>query len=147
MFSWPRFAFGIPLVAVLVTGAAAQAALSKSCIKTGRKWTNSCDDLARMYEVSNFQLRFFNPWLNDQCDNGDSRDILCLVKKGEDCTQISRVGREDRDCTQWVGFLKPTLEMDVFLANNGMKEEDCYRIHRGQIICTDVNAIPYGHSK
>ncbi|KAF9448387.1 hypothetical protein P691DRAFT_759966 [Macrolepiota fuliginosa MF-IS2] len=145
MFLGPRFTFGISLIAILATGTVAQYTPSKPCTKTARKWGDTCDDLAQMYEVSNFQLRLFNPWLNLQCGNGGSEDFLCLAKKGEDCTELFEVLSVDNDCEQLVRELR--LDMDVFLANNGMNKEDCYRIHSGQMLCIAPDAIPYGHSE
>ena len=53
---------------------------------------DTCDSISRQYGVSTFQLALVNEAnIDENCDNLNPGDIICLGLEGTDCTKVYTV--------------------------------------------------------
>ncbi|KAF9448379.1 hypothetical protein P691DRAFT_775442 [Macrolepiota fuliginosa MF-IS2] len=135
MFSKPFFTATILAVLASVVSAA-----DKCDDRTGKVQPNdTCDKICQRDQVSIFQLRHFNTWIDAACSNLKDQD-LCLSMKGKDCTSIYKVQTTDtQGC--WGIAHDHGIDLSVFMANNG--NPDCTKLYPGEWVCVAAKEIPY----
>lgn len=91
--------------------------------------------------MSTFQFALVNDaTVDENCDNLQPGQVVCLGVNGQDCSKIYTVV-EDDTC-DWIqqqyGIANETL-----YANNPQINADCTNIYIGEVLCVDTKAFTY----
>ncbi|EIW69077.1 hypothetical protein TREMEDRAFT_57084 [Tremella mesenterica DSM 1558] len=102
---------------------------------------DTCDSISRQYGVSTFQLALVNEAsIDENCDNLNPGDTVCLGVEGVDCTKVYTVV-EDDTCDGLIGTYG--MSNDTLYSNNPQIDAPCDNIYVGEVLCVDTNAFSY----
>ncbi|KAK0448150.1 hypothetical protein EV421DRAFT_113775 [Armillaria borealis] len=129
--------FALLLTAILNLGAAQECAL-------GRDYTvvagDTCDSICAAQGVSNFQLTYVNPEIDENCDNLQPGQVLCLGTVGHDCTETHLV--VDGDTCYSITHAEG-IELGIFMCNNRNINSDCSNLDIGYVVCVAAENMGY----
>ncbi|KAF9448393.1 carbohydrate-binding module family 50 protein, partial [Macrolepiota fuliginosa MF-IS2] len=83
---------------------------------------DTCDSICSNHLVSNYQLRLVNPEINEACNNIFPGEKFCLGRKGQDCTDVHKVGPGE-NC--WKIAHDAGISIELLVKNNPNLGEDC----------------------
>ncbi|RXK41409.1 hypothetical protein M231_01314 [Tremella mesenterica] len=87
---------------------------------------------ARQYGVSTFQLALVNEAsIDENCDNLNPGDTVCLGVEGVDCTKVYTVV-EDDTCDGLIGTYG--MSNDTLYSNNPQIDAPCDNIYVGEVL-------------
>ncbi|KAF9448383.1 hypothetical protein P691DRAFT_648272, partial [Macrolepiota fuliginosa MF-IS2] len=91
---------------------------------------DTCDTICNNGRVSNYQLSLINPEFGADCRGIRNAQLLCLGRKGQDCTDLHKVtsGETCEKVAASVG-----IEVNILKQNNPNLGEDCQFINPGKV--------------
>ncbi|ODO06295.1 hypothetical protein L198_01527 [Cryptococcus wingfieldii CBS 7118] len=96
---------------------------------------------ARQYGVSTYQLALVNDAeIDENCDNLEPDQSVCLGIEGQDCTKVYTVVANDT-CA-WVQEMYG-ISNETLYSNNPQIDAACENIYIGEVLCVDTDAFAY----
>ncbi|KAK8861390.1 hypothetical protein IAR55_002209 [Kwoniella newhampshirensis] len=102
---------------------------------------DSCDSISRKYGVSTYQLALVNDAaIDENCDNLQPGQNVCLGVSGEDCTKVYTI--VPNDTCAWVQEMYG-ISNETLWANNPQIDAACDNIYVGEVLCVDTESFAY----
>ncbi|TYJ54646.1 hypothetical protein B9479_004680 [Cryptococcus floricola] len=102
---------------------------------------DTCDSISRQYGVSTYQLALVNDAeIDENCDNLQPDQSVCLGIDGQDCTKVYTVVANDT-CA-WVQEMYG-ISNETLYSNNPQIDAACENIYIGEVLCVDTDAFAY----